>query len=834
MYSVSDKYKKALLGNVVTDRISGKITLADGTKIALSDENLVKNSLKITHELCGDYKIGTFNLGCLQIAIFDDGALMRDFSGALICPVYEIQTGENWEKIPMGVYIADGGSVRRKRDTVSMTAYDSGIMFDRVIPDDKRGFYKTAPYYINMACEDCGVELDSIEEELPNSEEKIQAYSSQIHTYRDLVAWCAALMCGYAVIDRSGKLRIISAKYGVQADDASDIVIDKYLTEEERDSIYVTDTRAYIKTLNAYCAGQPKTYVSDYVSDDEQAAPAVYCLPNNPLLMDRTEEVCDRVNESWLAYIDGFKQRGITAVIYGDPALDVGDTLRCSGGDVDQRGSIVGVVTKQEWRYRKFHSIVCAAAQVSPFSPSVEAAETTGQLEKKIVSYAAGAGIDIEKNTISLKPAKYSSAYVKPGESRLGGVMVYGDSLSVDENGVLGLRYATKSSVGGVAPYNGLHVDPHGQLNVYPGKGLHFDLFGKTDKFCGEPVAVNLGPGMKFADDPEDVSTVDKKQVVVPDLGTGLFLESYENEEGTTAYRIAANLGQNLEIDENGKINAKDGLTAGNGVDIQNNVINVKVDGNTVKFNENKELTAEGGSTLTAGDGVDIQKDIISVKVDGSTVKFNENKELTAASGVVIDKAVIIKEAEAKHILHNFTQVEYLAGNKIGYAGPGNPIIVGGYVFYKNQSDIIALGSAPYTSVTFAKAGIYSNQMVENCDLYMRIIEVASDRAKVVAASQALNMNTTTINGTFTFDLSKGGLGFIWNTIYSPSNAHPNGYIYGSLKLCYINSSKIFTVENALSSLYVDFGSMAEYEAAVGLTYEPLTLTRVEDNPTIV
>ena len=34
--------------------------------------------------------------------------------------------------------------------------------------------------------------------------------------------------------------------------------------------------------------------------------------------------------------------------------------------------------------------------------------------------------------------------------------------------------------------------------------------------------------------------------------------------------------------------------------------------------------------------------------------------------------------------------------------------------------------------------------------------------------------------------------------------------------------------------IHIPFKSLAEYQAAVGLTYEPLTLTRVEDNPTVV
>ena len=86
MYSVSENYKAALQKKIIIDRISGKITLSDGNVINLSDNILVSGALKITHELCGNYKVGTFNLGCLKIGIYDDNALLRDFSGALAEP----------------------------------------------------------------------------------------------------------------------------------------------------------------------------------------------------------------------------------------------------------------------------------------------------------------------------------------------------------------------------------------------------------------------------------------------------------------------------------------------------------------------------------------------------------------------------------------------------------------------------------------------------------------------------------------------------------------------------------------------------------------------------
>ncbi len=76
-------------------------------------------------------------------------------------------------------------------------------------------------------------------------------------------------------------------------------------------------------------------------------------------------------------------------------------------------------------------------------------------------------------------------------------------------------------------------------------------------------------------------------------IGNGLIFEEYTDANGDTLKKKVPNLGQNLELGVDGKINAKGGGTAlipGDGVDIQNDVIRVKIDGDTVKFNDNKEL----------------------------------------------------------------------------------------------------------------------------------------------------------------------------------------------------------------------------------------------------
>lgn len=368
MYNVSERYLAAISNRVRSDTVSGEIILANGSTIEISGENLVKNTLKLSRELCsGKYRIGTFNLSCLRFGIFIDNALGLDLTDARVYMSYVIGIGEDeTESVPLGIFAVDPVLSARRKDILNIVAYDLGVLFDREPSDTLRNRQCTPAELVCAVCAECGVQTDidahSLDD-MPNSSVAVCAKDSQMQTCRDIIMWCAALLCGYAVMDRDGKLKIISAKYSVSPEDSSVILTDRLITQRERSSIYVTDTRAYIKHLTAYKGSDVVNYTSVYVSEDEQASPASYVLEKNPLLSGCTDNVYDNVNRAWLSYIDAFKQRGVKARIMGDPAVDVGDTIAFSGGDVDQRQGIVGVVTSYEWNFRNYQDIVCCAAE---------------------------------------------------------------------------------------------------------------------------------------------------------------------------------------------------------------------------------------------------------------------------------------------------------------------------------------------------------------------------------------------------------------------------------------------------------------------------------------
>ena len=56
------------------------------------------------------------------------------------------------------------------------------------------------------------------------------------------------------------------------------------------------------------------------------------------------------------------------------------------------------------------------------------------------------------------------------------------------------------------------------------------------------------------------------------------------------------------------------------------------------------------------------------------------------AKGVTIENAAIIQEKDAQYLLHNYTYVDYIQGNKIMYGGQQNQIIVQGHVIHRSGS----------------------------------------------------------------------------------------------------------------------------------------------------
>ncbi|MGN0618276.1 MAG: hypothetical protein ACI4J7_04565 [Ruminiclostridium sp.] len=903
MYEVSGNYLAALKEKAVKDSISGTITLTDGTVIEIDDSIIVQNTLKITKELCSDsYRIGTFNLSCLKLTIYDDNALGRDYSGAKISLSYKLFLGQDFsasEAVPLGIFTVEGQSVVRRKNRVTLTAYDNGIFFDVEPSESIRSSSYSAAALVTELCSYCGVDFGGIAEGLPNSSVVATPSDGQLQSCRDIIMWAAALMCGYAVIGRDGKLYIISAKYRVSDENSSDITIDRYITESERSSIYSTDTRAYIKYISAYCEGEVKEYVSDYTSEDEQAAPAVYALAKNPLISDKSGSECDTINESWLSYIDAFKQRGVNARIFGDPAIDLGDTIRFSGGDVDQRRSIVGVVTAIEWKYRNYQDIICTAAQcgesLSGASDSCSPCAAKSQTEKRIDGIkAGGVGKNVGNDSEIFNRYDGSSANVidgayaahAEGSKNTIGSDSFASHAEGVENRILSSRgahaegYYTSVSNSDYSHVEGesshiigakwAHAGGYG-CKVFQDGGFAHGLntkvngaaataFGSSTFAAGENQFV---AGKGNIEDSEDkyaliigngtgvrgLSDFEASNALTLDWDGNLWVAGEIKYGNNTVKNYTA--GKGISISEDGTISteAKEYIE-GEGIKIADNIISLQTASSTslggikvgkgLKIGDDGTLETDGGgSDYTAGDGIEITEDN-EINVTQATetaiggIILGEGLEYDSATGKTntvpnIQQAVIITEADAKYLLHEYTQIEYIAGNRIGYAGPGNQIVLQGFITNFGNNSTEAASGIRYAGgkiTTFSGTTVTENEI----------------SFEIYSATPTATTYRVLVNGSITGSYQTCNpeiMCFViqWEKISGASStAAPYGYVTGSVYALFQTASGTISASaiSALSRINMPFNSEAEYNAAVGLTYEPYTLTNVEETITQV
>ncbi len=206
-------------------------------------------------------------------------------------------------------------------------------------------------------------------------------------------------------------------------------------------------------------------------------------------------------------------------------------------------------------------------------------------------------------------------------------------------------------------------------------------------------------------------------------------------------------------------------------------------------------------------------------------------KDVAESGDINIENAVIIQQTDIKHLLHEYTQIGYAAGNKVVYGGVGNSIVVDGYVFEAASS---ATPSARYGSVSFGNAGTAAaaqgytisaelQRYVEDTGIYYFRISV----------------NGTLQTGTYqTKSMSSVGFYCTWSEIRSPAmypDIYPYGCSYGYIHMVCDNLYDEQSDASLGVARFVGFASEAEYNAAIGLTYEPETeLIEVQETVTEV
>lgn len=233
---------KIEVGSAVASELSLKLQNYDGKFNDVSFEGAVLN-----------VKIGIKLSSVLESATLGKGILRRMILGSA-------SSDQDVAYVPCGLFIVD--TPPRKLSTISISALDYMVLFDREVNASALSFPIHVDALIQKICSICNVTLATDVSVLPNHYFSIGGLpdTNQTLTYRQLLQWCAQLTGTCAFMDGSGRLVLkwyeqtgvtITASDRYSSDMLeNDITITGFTCDDGNGNTYLSGTADYTLDLS--------------------------------------------------------------------------------------------------------------------------------------------------------------------------------------------------------------------------------------------------------------------------------------------------------------------------------------------------------------------------------------------------------------------------------------------------------------------------------------------------------------------------------------------------------------------------------------------------------
>ena len=233
---------KIEVGSAVASELSLKLRNYDGKFNDVSFEGAVLN-----------VKIGIKLSSVLEGATLGKGILGRIILGSA-------SSDQDIAYVPCGLFIVD--TPPRKLSTISISALDYMVLFDREVNASALSFPIHVDALIQKICSICNVTLATDVSALPNHYFSIGGLpdTNQTLTYRQLLQWCAQLTGTCAFMDGSGRLVLkwyeqtgvtITASERYSSDMLeNDITITGFTCDDGKGNTYLSGTADYTLDLS--------------------------------------------------------------------------------------------------------------------------------------------------------------------------------------------------------------------------------------------------------------------------------------------------------------------------------------------------------------------------------------------------------------------------------------------------------------------------------------------------------------------------------------------------------------------------------------------------------
>lgn len=331
MYPVSAAFLEVIQKNTRTYFWDGQIVTKDGKTTRFSPKDIVRGSSYLSFQCCGNTEIelGSVYASELGLTLFSeiDQHLLQ---GAEVTLAFHLKLPDGtFETVPMGVFFVS--EANRTTHCLELKAYDAMLNFDKAF----RNLEVTGTAYelISLCCTACKVELATAKAEidaLPNGAEVLSIYPDcDIETYRDVLYYTGQVLGAFFHINREGKLALVH--YGLEPV--------MTLEAKHRFSSSFSD---FATRYTAVYSTNMLTKESEYYSlvpDDG----LTMNLGINPLLQFGLAKTRAAFCQNILADVAKINVVPFDSSTIGNPALDVGDVLRFTGGQTEEQSFITSM-----------------------------------------------------------------------------------------------------------------------------------------------------------------------------------------------------------------------------------------------------------------------------------------------------------------------------------------------------------------------------------------------------------------------------------------------------------------------------------------------------------
>ena len=367
MYSVTNDYLTAMGNNARACVISGTV---GGTAFASAD--LFRNSFVYKNQCCPATEIilGGKYVGELDLIFTEAFAQLMNIRGSWRGLTITASVGielddSSFEYVPLGVFTIE--SAVWSDAGLEVKAFDNMSKFNATAQFNTTS--GTVFDLLSLICTSCGVTLGMTQAEceaLPNGTETLTLVGgSSIMTYRDMISELAAAVGCFATMDRSG--------YLVFRPMPDTSVITDTIPAKLRYSTSFSDYTSFYSDLEV------QNMVDDTVSMyfNTRSGGLTMKIGANPFLQYGEDADIDRQRQAVIDSLEPFSATPFSVSILPNPAYDLGDVIKFSGG-IGQNavGVIMSITVKAD------------STTIEGYGENPAASEVMSKEEKQIASNA--------------------------------------------------------------------------------------------------------------------------------------------------------------------------------------------------------------------------------------------------------------------------------------------------------------------------------------------------------------------------------------------------------------------------------------------------------------